>query len=97
MDRIALHSEVPAYMTCVKGANVTAADMWALCKDTLNCFTCAARNTNTFFKDETFDAKNSSIVNFWKDLKGIHGYENLTRADKIAKMAVFMKDKREER
>eukprot|EP00972_Heterocapsa_arctica_P001113 155756-Heterocapsa_arctica.AAC.1 len=71
--------------------------MGALCKDTLNCFTCAAHNTNTFFKDETFDTKNSSIVTFWKDLKGIHGYENLTRADKIAKLAGFMKNKREER
>eukprot|EP00972_Heterocapsa_arctica_P090376 13330945-Heterocapsa_arctica.AAC.1 len=71
--------------------------MGTLCKDTLNCCTCAAHNTNTFFKDETFDTKNYSIVTLWENLKTIHGYENLTRADKIAKLSVFMKDKREER
>eukprot|EP00972_Heterocapsa_arctica_P021886 3221014-Heterocapsa_arctica.AAC.1 len=60
-----------------------------MCKDTKNCFTCAAFKTTQCFKDDTFDTKNSSIVTYWKDQKGIHGFETLTRAQKISQICGF--------
>eukprot|EP00972_Heterocapsa_arctica_P034010 5006305-Heterocapsa_arctica.AAC.1 len=51
MDRIVLHSEG----TCAKGPNVIPGNLGDLCKDTLNCITCAAQFTTSFFKNETFD------------------------------------------
>eukprot|EP00972_Heterocapsa_arctica_P077615 11446505-Heterocapsa_arctica.AAC.1 len=61
MDRIVLHSEVPASRTCAKGPNVTPGNLGNLRKDTLNCITCAAQTRTSFFKYEHIDVKSSAI------------------------------------
>eukprot|EP00972_Heterocapsa_arctica_P045724 6747226-Heterocapsa_arctica.AAC.1 len=62
-----------------------------------NCFTCSAYKTTQTFKDETFDPGNSSIVKFWVELKASEGYSDLTRDQKLAKLAISMVDKSSQR
>eukprot|EP00972_Heterocapsa_arctica_P026062 3837161-Heterocapsa_arctica.AAC.1 len=97
MDRIALHSEVPVSRTCAKGPSVTPGNLGDLRKDTLNCITCAAQATTSFFKYEKVDVKSSAIVQHWKDMKKGHNFDKLTKSDRIAILAAFMIDKNEER
>eukprot|EP00972_Heterocapsa_arctica_P034893 5136335-Heterocapsa_arctica.AAC.1 len=87
MDRIVLHSEVPAARTCANGPNVTPGNLGDLRKDMLNCITCAAQFTTSFFKNGNFDVNSSAIVQLYKDMKKTHGFEHLTKADRIAKLA----------
>eukprot|EP00972_Heterocapsa_arctica_P022054 3243289-Heterocapsa_arctica.AAC.1 len=65
--------------------------------DKLSCITCAAQATTSFFKYEKFDVGSSAIVQHWSDVKKGPNFDKLTKSDKIAILAAFLIDKREER
>eukprot|EP00972_Heterocapsa_arctica_P050407 7410745-Heterocapsa_arctica.AAC.1 len=78
MDRIVLHSEVPASRTCAKGSNVSPGNLGDLCKDVLKCIMCAAQATTSFFKYEKIDVKSSAIAQRLKGMKKGHNFDKLT-------------------
>eukprot|EP00972_Heterocapsa_arctica_P081715 12044132-Heterocapsa_arctica.AAC.1 len=62
----------------VQKENISPGNMGELRKDKLNCITCAAQATTSFFNYEKLDVESFAIVQHWSDMKKGHNFDKLT-------------------